>query len=223
MKYPIKLSVKTEIIPVLLVLAAFSLGIYFAANFPERVIVHWNFQGVPDGYGSKNFGAFALPALLLGIYILFLLLPVLDPKSERYEQFAKIYHLFKTGIILALFGVFAASGFYNLGVPVPINVVVPVLVGALLIVLGNFMGKIKSNWFVGVRTPWTLASENVWNKTNRFGGYTMVLFGVLIIIVPFLPQKLGLALFAAGAIFATVGTMAYSYWLFKKEKRQISN
>ncbi|MDR3643349.1 MAG: SdpI family protein [Candidatus Doudnabacteria bacterium] len=149
---------------------------------------------------------------------MFLLLPWLDPKGDRYAEFSDVFNYFKSAIIFVLFGIYVSSGFYNLGYPVPIKFVVPALVGLLLVLLGNFMGKIKRNWFVGVRTPWTLSSENVWVKTNRFGGFMMVLFGLLIILSPFLPKTAALPLFIAGAILATVGTFVYSFVIYKKEQ-----
>ena len=218
MSYPIKLNIKTEAVPVILVIASWIFAVYFYANFPAQVVTHWDFQGQPNGYMGKIGGAFAIPGLLTGIYLLFLGLPLLDPKGERYAEFGGIYHFFKAAIIFVLFGVYLASGYYNLGYPVNINLVVPVLVGLLMITLGNYLGKIKRNWFMGVRTPWTMSSEDVWNKTNRFGGFTMVLFGVIIIVSPLLPKMLALIIFVAGALAATLGSMIYSFYLYKKEK-----
>jgi uncharacterized membrane protein len=220
MTYPIKLSVKTEVIPVVLIVASWVFAFYFYAHFPAQVVSHWNFEGQPNGYMGKAGGAFAIPSLIVGIYLLFLALPLLDPKNERYAEFGEIFHFFKASIVFVLFGVYIASGFYNLGYPVSINLVVSILVGLLLIGLGNYMGKIKRNWFIGVRTPWTLSSENVWNKSNRFGGFTMVLFGLLVIASPLLPKKMGMFLFLAGALLATVGTIAYSFWIYRKEQNQ---
>lgn len=218
MPYPIKLSLKTEIVPVFFVLASVVLSFYFYARFPEVVTTHWNFAGQPDGYGSRALGAFAIPALLVVMYALFLILPALDPKSERYAAFQNAYHLIKDSIIAVLFAVYAIAGYYNIGYPVKIGVLTPLLVGVLLIIIGNVMGKVKNNWFVGVRTPWTLSSENVWNKTNRLGGRLMVLFGLLMILSPFLPKTLALALFILGIIALVLGTLVYSYVLYRKEQ-----
>ena len=222
MPYPIKLSLKSEFLPIILIIASFVLGGYFYANFPDQVATHWNFQGQVDGYSGKFNGAFLLPIMLLGIYLLLLAVPLLDPRSQRYGEFAKVYHIFKAGIVSALFLTFLASGLYNLGYHLDIRLIVPLAVGTLMILIGNFMGKIKSNWFVGIRTPWTLSSENVWNKTHRLGGWMFVLFGAVIILSPFLPKALGVALFVIGAALATLGTIGYSYRLYRKEKHQNS-
>ena len=218
--YPIKLSVKSEIVPVMLIVAAWILSLYFYAHFPAQVASHWDFQGKVNGYSSSAGLAFGIPALLTGMYLLFLGLPFLDPKKERYAEFGKIYHYIKAAIILVLFGVYVITGLYNLGYPVQVGIAVPWLIGLLFIVLGNFMGKIKPNWFVGIRTPWTLSSENVWTKTHRFGGFMMMLFGVLIIISPLLSKSLGIAVFVLGIVLVTVGSFVYSYILFRQEREK---
>ena len=218
MTYPIKISWKTEIVPLALVAASLVLAWYFYARFPQTVVTHWNIQGQPNGYMGRLGGAFAIPGMLVLMYLLFLGLPWLDPKSERYAEFGKVYQILKIGILAVLLTVYAAAGFYNLGYPVSISTITPWLVGLLLIVIGNYMGKLKRNWFVGVRTPWTLSSENVWNKTNRFGGFAMVLFGSAIIITPYLPKAWSLAVFIGGAALVTVGSLLYSYLAYRAER-----
>ncbi|MBI5765839.1 SdpI family protein [Candidatus Falkowbacteria bacterium] len=217
MKSPIKLSIKTEILPILLIIISFALAFYFYAHFPERVAGHWNFNGQVDRSTSKTTGAFAVPFVLLGMYILFLVLPFFDPRKERYVEFSKTYHLIKLLIIGVLFIVYLATGLFNLGYPININLVVPWIIGLLMIILGNYMGKIKFNWFVGIKTPWTLSSENVWNKTHRVGGWFFIIFGLIIIITPLLPELLGLIAFSGGVALAVIGTFVYSYIAFKKE------
>lgn len=214
-----KYSLKSEILPLLTIVFAWALGFYFYAHFPDRVVTHWNFAGEPNGYSGKAMGAFLIPGLLTGMYVLFLALPFLDPKRNRYEAFAGVYQIFKTAIIAALFAVFLVTGLNNLGAPVNINTTVPIIVGILFIVLGNFMGKVKQNWFVGVRLPWTLSSENVWNKTNRFGGWSMMAMGIIFLFTPLFPKSIAMFLFLGAVVLMTVGTTVYSYWLYRKEQK----
>ena len=218
MKYPIKLSVKSEIIPVLLIIVCAILSIYFYSHFPDRVVGHWNFEGTPDRYTSKTGAAFGMLGVIAGMYVLFLVLPLLDPKRERYQSFEKVYHYFKGLIISVMSAIYIVSGFYNLGYNLKINLIVPLIIGLLMIAIGNYMGKIKNNWFVGIRTPWTLSSENVWNKTHRMGGWCFMVFGLLIIVSPLLPKALGLAAFIAGIVLVVFGTMVYSYLVYRKEQ-----
>ncbi|MFA5991675.1 MAG: SdpI family protein [Candidatus Doudnabacteria bacterium] len=213
MKYEFKKE-----LPALLILAvAWLAGWYFYMHFPDRVVTHWNFAGTPDSWGSKTTNAWAMPGVLTGMYLLFTFLPLVDPRKDRYPEFMNVYRMFKNIIMLVFLAVLLASGAYNLGYNIKIQYVVPTIIGLLMIVLGNYMGKIKPNWFVGIRTPWTLSSENVWNKTHRVGGYAFVLFGLLIILSPFLPQTFGLITFIGGAALMVLGTFGYSYWAYRKE------
>jgi uncharacterized membrane protein len=223
MRYPIKLSLRSELLPVIILVSALAASLYFYGHFPEKVAGHWNFAGQVDRYTGKAEGAFAIPILLIVMYVMFLILPILDPKKERYAEFDHYYKLFRTAILAILFVVYVASGLFNLGYPIKIGYVVSGSIGLLFIVLGNFMGKIKNNWFMGIRTPWTLSSENVWNKTHRLGGKLFVVYGLLMIVTPYLPEALGVSLFILGAIMVVLGTMGYSYWEYRKEQDSKSN
>lgn len=221
MKNPLGLSFKTEVVPLLLLLAAWALGYYLYQRFPDQVVSHWNFYGQPDRYSGKAGVAFGMPGLLAGMYLLFTFLPLVDPKIERYTQFARIYRMFRAGILLLLLWVFLAGGLYNLGYPIKVQYAVAWPVGLLLVFLGNYLGKVKPNWFLGIRTPWTLSSENVWNKSNRFGGRVLVLFGLMVILSPSLPMGLAVPLFLGGAVLVALGTTLYSYLLYRREQNQV--
>ncbi len=218
MANPIKPTIKTEILPILILAAAIISSFYFYSHFPEKVPTHWNFAGEVDDWGSRAI-AFIIPAVMVIMYVLFMVLPFLDPKKEKYEQFSKVYHVFKDIIILFMAIIYFATSLNALGYNLPIGIIVPVGVGLLFIIIGNYMGKIKSNWFVGIRTPWTLSSEEVWNKTHRFGGKMFMLGGVLIAIDAFLPINYRLAVFMAAIILVLLGTVGYSYLIYLKEKR----
>lgn len=218
MESPIKISFKTEILAIILLLAAFGLGFYFYTHFPEQVAGHWNIEGKVDRYTSKAAGAFGMPIMMLGMYALFSVLPFIDPKKDRYGDFSKVYHIIKFSILGMLLLVYIIMGMFNLGYNVDVGVLVPVLIGLMMVVLGNFMGKIKNNWFVGIKTPWTLSSENVWNKTHRLGGYMFILFGATMIAAPLLPGAWKLMTFVVGIVCAVIVPIVYSYILYKKEK-----
>jgi uncharacterized membrane protein len=107
-----------------------------------------------------------------------------------------------------------------LGHNIPIEILVPGLIGLLLIVIGNYMGEIKSNWFVGIRTPWTLSNERVWNKTHHFGGRVFVLAGLLIMLSPLLPIKFRVPTFIVTIVIILLGTIVYSYIAYLLEERK---
>jgi uncharacterized membrane protein len=220
MSSPIKPTLKTEILPVLIIVLVAISSFYFYSNFPDIVPTHWGVSGEVDGWGSRN-TAFIIPAVIVGMYLMFLLLPFLDPKKEKYEQFKKPYHIFKNFLILFMAFIYFVASFAGLGYDLPVGAIIPVMVGILFVIIGNYMAKIKMNWFVGIKTPWTLSSEEVWNKTHRFGGKMFVLGGILMAIEPFLPVSFRLPVFILIIFLLTFGTMGYSYLVYMKEKNKI--
>lgn len=216
---PIKPTIKTEIFPLIMIFLSGLTGYYFYHHFPATVVTHWNYAGTPDGWGSGHANAVAIPLVLAGMYLLFFFLPYLDPKKERYEQFAKVYHIFKSIIIGFLAIIFFATGLFNLGYQIPIGKIVPVLIGALFIVIGNYMGKIKFNWFVGVKTPWTLSSEEVWNKTHRFFGKIFIASGIILAINAWIPGTIGMIIFFANMAMLVLGGFIYSYIAYRQEQK----
>lgn len=219
MSSPIKATIKTEIIPIILIIISILASFYFYANFPEKVPTHWNYKGEIDGWSAKGFAAFFFPGLNLGMYLLFLCLPYFDPKRDKYIQFHKPYHVFKNLLITFMTGIYFLIGFAGLGFELAIGKIIPVAVGILFLIIGNYLGKIKSNWFMGIRTPWTLSSEEVWNKTHRLGGKMFMLFGLLMICGIFLPSQAYWIIFLASVFAVAIVPMVYSFFLFKKNQK----
>lgn len=214
-----KFTFKTEIIPILIILISVALGFYFYSVFPDTVPVHWGPSGQVDRWGGKFEGAWLMPLVAIGMYILFIFIPSLDPKKEKYQQFAKVYFLFRLLILLMMLVIYLIASFNTLGYNVRVEVWIPVAIGLMFIILGNYMGKIKANWFMGIRTPWTLSSDEVWNKTHRLGGKLFMIFGVLLLITPLLPYSNIFATLVLPAIAVSLITIVYSYILYKKEKK----
>jgi len=104
----------------------------------------------------------------------------------------------------------------GIGYNLPINVVVPIMVGLLFIFIGNYLGKIKQNWFIGIRTPWTLANEEVWNKTHRVGGWAFIIAGVLFLITPLVANRWSIIAILILVGITIISVIVYSYILFKK-------
>ena len=115
--------------------------------------------------------------------------------------------------------VYFATGLANLGYPINIGIVIPTLVGILFIIMGNYMGKIKYNWFIGIKTPWTLSSENVWNKTHRIAGWLFILMGVVMLLMPIFPKEIMAPIFFSTIIAVVFGSFIYSYILYRNEKK----
>jgi len=219
MKLPYHINTTTELGMILLLIANVVASFYFYAHFPERVPIHWNIEGQPDNWGSPLFAAFFFPILIIVIYLLITFLPLADPKKEKYQQFNKAYTVIRTVIVLMMTYFYFTASLNGIGYNIPIDKATPLGVGLLFIVLGNFLPKIKQNWFVGIRTPWTLSNHEVWQKTHRVGGKLFILAGILMVAGIFLPSSWWLPIFIAVMVMIILGTIGYSWWLWKQSKK----
>jgi len=220
---PIKPSIKTEITPLIIIALTIILSIYFYSNWPEIIASHWNFKGEVDGYSSKAFMAWLFPTMISAMYAMFLALPYFDPKKKNYESFSGFYHLFKTLILAVLFLLFVSVGFFNMGYNLNITLITTIALGAFMILMGKFFKDIKPNWFMGIKNPWTLSSDNVWKKTHKLGGHFFTIFGAIIILCNFLPEILSTILFILGILLIIVGTTIYSYVVYASESKRKKN
>ncbi|RDI99989.1 DUF1648 domain-containing protein [Dyella solisilvae] len=151
-------------------------------SLPQQVPIHWNMQGVPDGYRPRPWGA-AMPVLVMaGFALLLWLLPRISPRGFELSTFASVYALLMLAVQAALLVILLAGLLVSAGYAVPMWKVMSLSLGALLMVLGNFMGKLRKNFFIGIRTPWTLASDAVWERTHRVGGWIFVATGALVML-----------------------------------------
>jgi uncharacterized membrane protein len=216
----IKIKLRNELIALTILAITAALSLWAYPQLPLRVASHWNFQGEVDGYMSRGMHSLMLPGILFLMYITFLVMPYFDPKKERYQEFAKVYRLMRDAILFVLLGVYASATFYNLDYPVNISAIVASLIGLLMMLLGNYFGKLKRNWFIGLRTPWTLSSEDVWSKTHRLGGRLFMLWGLFIIIAPWLNASIALIVLFVGLATILIGVNLYSYLLFRQEKKK---
>lgn len=215
--YPFKITKSLEIFSVLLVIASWIASIYFYRLLPELVVTHWNIQGVADGYSTRGVGAFALPIIITISYILFLILPTIDPQKKRYADFGRAYQYIKVAILLILVAIYIVASLVNIGYAIQIQIVVPVLVGLLFFVIGTNLGNVKKNYFVGIRTPWTLSSEDIWNKTNSLAGTLFMLAGLAIVVSTFLNPTFSFVVLILAILIAALVPILYSFILWKKE------
>lgn len=218
MNNPIKINFKTEIFSVCVLLLTVIASFYFYNNFPESVPVHWNFAGVADRWSGSMMAAFIIPGVMIFMYVMFLFLPLLDPKKDRYVEFAKTYLMFRNLILAFMAFIYLISSLNGLGYNFPIEIYVPGAVGVLFVVMGKYLPSVKSNWFVGIRTPWTLSSEEVWNKTHKFGGKIFIGAGLLMMIEGILPSEFRLGTFIFIIALMLLGTIGSSYYFYIKEK-----
>src|SRR5437588_4400308 len=197
---------------------AVALSIWAYPQLPPTVATHWNLRGTPDGFSNRALAVAIMPAVILVITGLFNVVPRLDPRRENYSKFIGTYWLIANAVIVFMLlahGMILATG---LGYPVKIDRLMPIGVGVLFIILGNYLTRVEPNWFVGIRTPWTLSSDTVWRKTHRPGGALMVIGGSILAISSFLPRPAFLVLFFVTIVIVAVIPIVLSYLLWKREQ-----
>jgi uncharacterized membrane protein len=222
MKSPIKYSFKTEIWPLIIFLLAVCLSLWSFQYLPERVITHWNLAGKADGWSSREFTVIFFPSLLVAIYAILTISPRFDPKSERYQEFSRVYLIIRAVVLLLLLIAFAIIIFSNLGYKIDIGTIITIVISIVIIIIGNYMGKVKPNWILGIRTPWTLSSENVWNKTHRLFSRLWVCVGICALIVVWIKPSAAIIIFLAGVAGSSIYVCVYSYILYKNEKKGVN-
>jgi len=207
---------KVVIIGGVLAVLNFLAGFLAYPHLPDKVPTHWNFAGEVDGWGTAWEGAFLLPLVYLGIYLLLILVPKIDPKRRNYALMGRAYSI----IVLIILLFFSAIYFATLGIALGyfenLPSLINIAIGIMFIVIGNYMGKIKHNYFMGIRTPWTLASEEVWYRTHRMAGPFWVAGGILFILMAFVPKGWTLTIFLIVMFTLLLIPTVYSYVIFRR-------
>ncbi|WKZ30468.1 MAG: SdpI family protein [Candidatus Dojkabacteria bacterium] len=198
-----KVDWKKEWPHLLLVAAVIIASVVLYPKFPEIMPSHWNVAGEVDGYMPRLQNVLMLSGLAVGMYFLLLFIPFFDPKRKSYAMFLDSYRMLRLCLLLVISGVIGVVYAASLGVALNVGDLITAGVSLLLIFLGNMMGKFPQNYFVGIRLPWTLADEENWNKTHRFGGKVIVIAGIVTFLSIFLPMMLRLVIFFS-AIFAII-------------------
>ncbi|WP_066394787.1 SdpI family protein [Fictibacillus phosphorivorans] len=171
----------------LLIALSVLIGAIAYPYLPDQMPMHWNIHGKVDGYWDKQYAAFFPPVLMIVLMALFIFMPRIDPKKENYKKFSGSYTIFITIMNVFFLLLQSMTISYGLGVNIDISLVVNLGIGLLFIVLGNYLPRIKHNYFIGVRTPWTLANEKTWRKTHQLSGKLFVMAGILLVAISFLP------------------------------------
>jgi uncharacterized membrane protein len=175
-----KIHWRTELPHWALLILLFLLAAAAWGTAPDRVPVHWNLAGQPDRWGGRFEGLLAVPFEALGLYLLLLLLPRVDPGRANYSTFASAYASVRLLVLLFFAGLEVTLALASRGEPVNVAVIAPLMFGGLLVLIGNQMGKLRPNWFIGIRTPWTLSSKESWTRTHRVGGWLLIASGLLV-------------------------------------------
>lgn len=200
-----------------IILLSFIIGIYLYPQMPDRMASHWNVQGQVDDYMSKFWGLFLMPIISVGLLLLFLLIPKIDPLKKNIQKFRKYYDLFILFFIIFLFYIYLLAIFWNLNFRFNmIRMMVPAL-GILFYYVGVLVKNAKRNWSIGIRTPWTLSSERVWAKTHKIGGKLFKAAGIITMLGA-LFQKYAF-FFLMPVIAVVIYLVFYSYFEYQKETK----
>lgn len=206
-----------------LTVATFAASALLYPALPERIPIHWNIHGKIDGWGSKTWAVFLMPGMMIGMLALFAALPTLSPKNFEVDTFKETY-LYLMLTVVGLFMYIHAVTLYAAWNGV--HGVKGLDTGRLLVggiflffgLMGNVMGKVRRNFYIGIKVPWTLASDRVWNDTHRLAAWTMVggsVIGILIIVT-------GLSMSAAFVVLigSTFIPVVYSFVHYKDLERR---
>jgi uncharacterized membrane protein len=197
-------------------LIAFALTIAVYPTVPDKVVSHWNAAGQADGYMSKLWGLSLIPLIMTGFVALLAVLPRIDPYKKNYEKFGNWYEGFILLFILFMLAIQVQIILWSIGYQISPNLTMPFLIGILFIYLGFLLGHAEQNWFVGIRTPWTLSSETVWRKTHEIGGKLFKIAGV-ISFIGVLAGEYAMWFILVPALAVAAYTVAYSYFEYQKE------
>jgi len=204
------------LIMIAIVLAGFIVGGALYGQMPGPMASHWNAQGMANGTISRFWGVFLIPIISLGVLLLFLAIPLIDPLRTNIQKFKGYYYGFATVFMVYFLYIYILTMLWNLNLRFDMTRALMPAVGVLFIVVGAMIRKAKRNYMVGIRTPWTLASDEVWDRTHKLGGWLFIGSGIVVGI---------LAIFLSSAIFwvmialilaVTLFTMVYSYVIYKQ-------
>jgi len=214
---------KDWLVLLLLALPFVVLGIVWQL-LPEQLPLHWNASGEIDRVANKSskeaLQVFIIPFTTIFVYFIMLVVPSIDPK-QKIEQFRKTYQLLKLLVVAFMNLIFLMLILVWMGVPLDVPQIVFFLVGLLFVVLGNYFSKVRPNYFVGFRTPWTLENEEVWRKTHRMGAKLWMVAGLLMMLsLFFLAEKWMVFLIVGITLLISIVPIVYSYQLFNKMKQR---
>jgi len=206
---------KTELVVFAIILISFVIGFYFYSQMPDKIASHWNAQDQVDGYMPKFWGMFLMPVISIGLLLLFMLIPKIDPLKKNIEKFRKYYNWFVLLIIMFLFYIYLLTVLWNIGFRFAMSQMMLPSLGILFYYIGILLENAKRNWFIGIRTPWTLSSDKVWDKTHKIGSKLFKIIGVIVFLGIFF-QKYSIWFILVPILLVAVYLIVYSYFEYQK-------
>jgi len=215
------MTTRTTTITVLILIAAAILaGLLLWNHLPDPMASHWNVNDDVDGYMSKSWGVFMVPLMTLGMFVLFLVIPSIDPLKANIAQFREAFNLFIVLIVAFMLYVHGLSLAWNLGyINFKMSTSMLPAMGLLFIFIGFMLRKAKRNFFIGIRTPWTLSNDRVWDETHRLGSILFMASGVLAFIGGIFGGLTAFWFLFVPLIGSTLFLLVYSYVLYQRETK----
>ena len=205
---------KTSMLLGLIIIGLFFIVTVFVyPSLPDPMPSHWNATGEIDGTMALPWGAFLLPIVTLSSWFLFLVTVYISPKGFRLDKFLPVVGILQLATTLFMLGIGVLVLLSAKGYQINAEYFFGPAMGLLLIVLGNYMSKLRKNFFMGIKTPWTLASDEVWDRTHRLAGKTFVAGGILFFFLPFINKSWYLV---SVILFASLTPVIYSFVIYKQ-------
>jgi uncharacterized membrane protein len=213
------MSTRTTLIITLLLIAAmtiFSIAVY--DQLPAQMASHWGVNDQVNGTISRFWGAFLMPIISLGMLGLFLLIPSIDPLKANIARFRQAFNLFIVLMVAFLTYVHGLTIAWNLGYTgFQMSAALLPAMGLLFIFMGYMLTKAKRNFFIGIRTPWTLSSDTVWDKTHALGSKLFIASGILTFLGGFFGGQIAFWFLFIPVIGSALFLVVYSYFLYRQE------
>ena len=193
--------------------------VYYALVYPKlpaQIPIHFDIHGTPDNYAPKASYWWLIAATTLGMYALLLIIPLIDPK-RKIRLMGNKYFMIKLLLVL-LMSLMTIFSIYVASKPqIEIKFILALLLGVMILIIGNYMPSFKPNYFIGIRTPWTLESEEIWRKTHRLGGWLWAITGLVIIVLSLMKVSLTVSIILL--ILAGLVPVLYSFILYLEQKK----
>jgi len=202
-----------------LVILSIILGIIVYSYLPDKLASHWNVSGEVDGYMPKFWGVFILPIILVVFYCFYIFIPKIDPLKKNIIAFEKEFDIFILALVLFMFYIYFLTLFWNFGYVFDLGQFMMPALGILFIFVGILLKKAKRNFFIGIRTPWTLSSDFVWDKTHKLGSILFIFLGIISILGVVVPE-FGFFLVIVPIVIVVLVLVIYSYIIYKQEGKK---
>ncbi|MBE5102857.1 SdpI family protein [Priestia aryabhattai] len=208
---------KKHVFPLSITLLTLVAWLIALPHLPATMPIHWGANGEADGFATKINAMILTVGIMVLIYFIIAFVPRIDPRKENYKYFSKTYNIVLNAVLLLFFFVNMSTILQGLGYNVPMSYIAPIMAGLVFIIIGNYLQRVRSNYFMGIRTPWTLSNETVWKKTHRLSGKLFFIGGLLILISAFLPDGYKSVIMWGSIVLCVAIPYLYSYLAYKKE------